>query len=108
MDRPVSKEHKRKLLIRQAGIISIIVIIPLLIVLFIKAIFIPTVSLSKVTTAVSAKGDIQITVQGSGIVIPAYEEVITSPFRSSIVKIIKKPGNKVIQTDTLLILNNKL
>jgi len=108
MDRPVSKEHKRKLLIRQIRVISIIIIVPIVIVLFLKSVFIPSVSLSMVTTAISEKGDIQITVQGSGNVIPAYEEIITSPFRSNILKIIKKPGNKVFQKDTLLILNNKL
>jgi HlyD family secretion protein len=77
-------------------------------VLFFKSVFIPTVSLSKVITVASEKGDIQITVQGSGNVIPVYEEVITSPFRSNIVKILKKPGDKVIPGDTLLVLNNKL
>src|SRR5664279_1093969 len=108
MDRPVSKEHKRKLLIRQIGVISIIIIVPLLIVLFLKSVFIPGVSLSQVVTGISERGEIQITVQGSGTVIPAYEEIITSPFKSNIVKIIKNPGDKVFPKDTLLILNNKL
>ena len=108
MDRPVSIEHKRKLLIRQIGVVSIIIIVPLLIVLFLKSVFIPGVSLSQVATGISDKGDIQITVQGSGTVIPAYEEIITSPFKSNIVKIIKNPGDKVFPKDTLLILNNKL
>ena len=108
MDRPVSKEHKRKLMIRQAGVISIIIIVPLAIVLFLKSVFIPTVSLSQVTSASAEPGDIQITIQGSGTVIPAYEEIISSPFRSNIVRIIRKPGDKVFPKDTLLILNNKL
>lgn len=108
MDRPVSKEHKRKLLIRQLGAASIIIIIPLVIVLFFKGVFIPSVSLSKVVIAPADSGDIQITIQGSGIVIPAYEEIITSPFRSNIMKIIKSPGAKVEPGDTLLILDNKL
>jgi HlyD family secretion protein len=108
MDRPVSKEYKRKLFIKQTWIVSLIILIPLAILLFVKAIFIPSVSLSKVTAAVSDTGNIQITVQGSGNVIPSYEEVISSPFRSNIVKIIKKPGDKVQPTDTLLVLNNKL
>jgi HlyD family secretion protein len=108
MDRPVSKEHKRKLLIRQIGVISIIIIVPLLIILFLKSVFIPAVSLSQVVTGISEKGDIQFTIQGSGNVIPVYEEIISSPFRSSIMKIIKKPGDKVFPEDTLLILNNKL
>lgn len=108
MDRPVSKEHKRKLLIRQIGVISIIILVPLLLILFLKSVFIPVVSISQVVTGVSQKGPVQITIQGSGNVIPAYEEIITSPFRSSIVKIIKKPGDKVLPKDTLLVLNNKL
>jgi HlyD family secretion protein len=108
MDRPVSKEHKRKLLIRQIGVISIIIVVPLLIILFMKSAFVPSVSISQVSTGISDKGDIQITVQGSGNVIPAYEEIITSPFRSIIMKIIKKPGDKVFPKDTLLVLNNKL
>src|SRR5664279_2094618 len=108
MDRPVSKEHKRKLLIRQIGVISTIIIVPLLIILFMKSVFVPSVSISQVVTGISDKGDIQITVQGSGNVIPAYEEIITSPFRSNIMIIVKKPGDKVFPKDTLLILNNKL
>lgn len=108
MDRPVSKEHKRKLLIRQIGVISIIILVPLLLILFLKSVFIPVLSISQVVTGVSQKGPVQITIQGSGNVIPAYEEIITSPFRSSIVKIIKKPGDKVLPKDTLLVLNNKL
>ena len=108
MDRPVSKEHKRKLLIRQIGVISIIIAVPLLIILFLKSVFVPSVSISQVVTGISDKGDIQITVQGSGNVVPAYEEIITSPFKSTIMKIIKKPGDNVFPKDTLLILNNKL
>lgn len=108
MDRPVSKEHKRKIIIRQSGLVSLIIIVPLAIVFFLKNVFIPTVSLSKVKTVFPERGDIQITVQGSGVVIPAYEEAITSPFRSNVVRINKKPGNKVSSGDTLLVLNNKL
>lgn len=108
MDRPVSKEHKRKILVRQLSLVSLIVIVPLAIVLFLKSVFIPSVSLSKVTVAAVDKGNIQITVQGSGVVIPAYEEMITSPFRSNVLKIVKNPGAKVHMGDTLILLNNKL
>jgi HlyD family secretion protein len=108
MDRPVSKEHKRKLMIRQLSIVSIVLIVPLLIIVFMKSVFMPGVSLSNVISAVPDSGQIQITVQGSGTVIPSYEEIITSPFRSSIVKLLKKPGEKVFPKDTILILNNKL
>lgn len=108
MDHPVSKEHKRKILLKQASLISLIVIVPLVILLFLKSAFIPIVNISKVSTAISEKGNIQITIQGSGIVVPAYEEMITSPFRSTVLKIAKTPGAKVNMGDTLVLLNNKL
>lgn len=85
-----------------------IIIIPLIIVLFLRSAFSQSVSLSQVTIGIPTIGDIQITVQGSGIVIPAYEEIITSPFRSNVLKIVKNPGEKVLPGDTLMILDNKL
>jgi HlyD family secretion protein len=108
MDRPLSKQHKRKILFRQISKLSLIIIVPLTITMFLKSAFIPSVSLAQVTTAISEKGNIQITVQGSGIVIPAYEELVTSPFRSNVLRIIKKPGDKLSAGDTLLVINNKL
>ncbi|HVN58265.1 MAG TPA: HlyD family efflux transporter periplasmic adaptor subunit [Bacteroidales bacterium] len=108
MDRPVSKEYKRKIVTRQVSVLIAVVVVLALLVIFLKSVFVPGVSLSKVSAAPVEPGNIQITVQGSGTVIPAYEEIITSPFRSSIVRIIRKPGDKVRPGDTLLILDNKL
>jgi HlyD family secretion protein len=108
MDKPLSKEVKRKVLLRRTGIILLIILIPFIILLFLKSVINQKVSLSKVTIASVEQGSIQITVQGSGIVIPAYEEVIISPFRSSVVKIVRRPGSKLSAGDTLLVLNNKL
>jgi HlyD family secretion protein len=108
MDKPLSKEIKRKVLLRRTGIILLIILIPFIILLFLKNVINQKVSLSKVTIASVEQGSIQITVQGSGIVIPAYEEVIISPFRSSVVKIVRRPGSKLSAGDTLLVLNNKL
>jgi hypothetical protein len=73
MDRPVSAEHKKKLLIKQVGYASLVVIVPVAIILFLKSVFIPSVSLSRVTTALSEYGEIQITVQGAGNVILRFE-----------------------------------
>jgi len=77
-------------------------------VIFLKNVFVPGLSLSRITAAKVDSGSIEITVQGSGTVIPAYEEIITAAFRSNVVRIIRKPGSKVKQSDTLLILDNKL
>jgi HlyD family secretion protein len=108
MDRPVSKEFKRKIAAKQIIILGTVAALLFLLVVFLKTVFVPSVSMSKVSVEAVKSGGLQITVQGSGIVIPVYEEIITAPFRSSIVKILRKPGEKVLQHDTLLILDNKL
>jgi HlyD family secretion protein len=108
MDRPLSKDYKRKIAVKQALGLAGVFFFLILIIIFLKSIFIPGVSLSKVTVATVEYGNINITAQGSGTVIPAYEEIISAPFRSNIVKLFRKPGEKVGPRDTLLILDNKL
>lgn len=108
MDRPVTKAHKRKVLVRQISVVSLVIIIPVFLLVFLRSILIPSVSLAKVLTGTVDKGNLEITVQGSGIVIPYYEEVITSPLTSNVVRIMKTPGVTVAAGDTLLILRNDL
>jgi len=108
MDRPVSKDYKRKIALRQGSLIVFAAVFLALVVIFLKTVFLPGVNLSRETVSQVEAGNIQTSVQGSGTVVPYYEEIISAPFRSSIIKIVRKPGDKVNQDDTLLILNNKL
>jgi len=108
MDRPVSKSHKRKIIARQIGLVSLIIIVPLVIILLLKGLITPSISLARVYTGQVDQGNLQITVQGSGIVIPNYEEVINSPFRSKVLRITKTPGSLVNAGDTLLVLDNEM
>jgi HlyD family secretion protein len=108
MDRPLPEEYKRRNRLRQVFILSGVVLLLVTVVIFLKNVFVPGVSLSRVTVARAERGSIQITVQGSGTVIPSYEEIISAPFKSNLVRIIRKPGEKVKPSDTLLILDNKL
>ncbi|HBB92657.1 MAG: hypothetical protein A2X22_07875 [Bacteroidetes bacterium GWF2_49_14] len=108
MDRPVPKAHKRKILIRKAALIALVILVPLGILLLLKSVLTPTISLSNLSVAPVDKGDLEITIQGSGIVIPNYEEVITAPFRSKVLKITRQPGSPVAEGDTLLILDNEM
>ena len=90
------------------ALLSLVVIIPVIGLLLLKSILTPTVYLSRMTIATADQGNLQITVQGSGVVIPNYEEVITAPFRSKVLKILRTPGVKVNTGDTLLILDNEM
>ncbi|MDD4645123.1 MAG: HlyD family efflux transporter periplasmic adaptor subunit [Bacteroidales bacterium] len=108
MDKPVSKAHRRKTRLKQLRIILPVILIPILVLILLKNLLTPSINLDKVVTGTVDKGNLEITVQGSGIVIPNYEEIITSPFRANVVRIMKTPGVRVETGDTLLVLNNEL
>lgn len=93
---------------RKLALVSLIIILPLGTILLLKGILSPNISLSRLTTAKVELGNLQITVAGSGVVIPNYEEMITAPFRSKVLKITQRPGALVNTGDTLLILDNKM
>lgn len=93
---------------KQLGMASLIIVVPLLTAFLLKGAFSQAVSLSEVITATVERGEVQMTIQGSGTVAPVYEEVITSPFRSSVIKIMKKPGAGIVIGDTLVLLNTTI
>lgn len=107
MDSPVPKVYKRKLLVKNIGLISLIIVVPLCIILFMRMIISPAVSLKNVPIGIVDVGALEITASGSGVIIPNYEEVITAPFHSKILKVNIKPGSFVNMGDTLLTLDAK-
>ncbi len=95
MDRVITKEERRKAQIRQYMKIGGIVF--LLIVLFMGGImwFQPGINRGDLQLSVVDRGTIDVTVNASGKVGPAFEEIINSPIHSRIVEIYKKEGDSV-------------
>jgi HlyD family secretion protein len=107
MDSPVPKKYKRKLLAKNIGLVSLIIIVPMCIVLFIKITIAPSISQTNLPIGIVDMGSLEITASGSGVIMPNYEEVLTAPFQSKILKVNKTPGTFVNMGDTLLTLDSK-
>jgi len=95
MDRAISKEQQRKELRKQflkigIGIVAAIVAISLIISFMQTSVNRKDMIISKVD-----KGTIEVSVNASGKVIPAFEEIISSPINSRIVEVYKKGGDEV-------------
>jgi HlyD family secretion protein len=95
MDRVISKAEQRKALRKQMlkagmGIIAVAIGIKLVILLM-------QPSLNRKDLRISAvdQGTIEVSVNASGKVVPAFEEIINSPIHSRIVEIYKKGGDAV-------------
>jgi HlyD family secretion protein len=57
---------------------------------------------SEVRTAVVDRGPVQSTISASGSVVPAFEQVITSPIDSRVTRIIRRPGDRLATGDPII------
>ena len=79
MDKELSKEHirKRKLKKTIKYIIELVSFIMLFVIF--KNIINPSIQRSRIQTAIAEVGAIEGTITASGIVVPEFEQVLTSP-----------------------------
>lgn len=95
MDREIPKEVRKKEQIKQiakwgGGIVAIIAVVA-----FGMSLMQTSLQRKSLTLSVVDKGSIEISVNASGKVIPAFEEIINSPINSRIVEVYKKGGDSV-------------
>jgi HlyD family secretion protein len=95
MDRAISKKQQRREQRKQfikigLGIFSAIVVISL-IISFMRT----SVNRKDIIISTVDKGTIEVSVNASGKVIPAFEEIISSPINSRIIEVYKKGGDEV-------------
>jgi HlyD family secretion protein len=105
MDRELSRQDLRKKRNRLTFKIAAVIIILIISVAVVRSFVAPSISLDDVRTAVAEKGDIEASVSASGIILPEFEEVLTSPVTSQILKVYRNVGDYVSTGDTIMILD---
>lgn len=107
MDRALSestkRKKKRKLTIRLAAVLIVLVIS----VILLRSVIRPTINSDEFYTAKATIGNIQATVSASGTVLPEFEEIISSPIASKIKGLIKNSGDNISSGDTILFLDTR-
>ncbi len=107
MDRQISNSVKRKQKLKQAlkilmwGLAFVVIIIALRV--WLK----PSINYDGFETAIAETGNIEASITASGTVFPEFEEIITSPIQSRIVRIYHNTGNKVNNGDRILSLDTR-
>jgi len=107
MDRPLANEYKRKAKLTLIARIISVASVPIVLFFLFQGVFTPAIKYNLVRTAVAEYGDMTVTISGSRVVIPNYEEVIGAPFNSKILRVNNQPGDKITREDTLMILDNE-
>jgi len=95
MDRDIPKEVKQKELRKQIIKISMGVGTLIVVIGFLISFMQTTLKRKDLQISIVDKGTIEVSVNASGKVIPAFEEIINSPINSRIVEIYKKGGDSV-------------
>ncbi|MDR2920318.1 MAG: HlyD family efflux transporter periplasmic adaptor subunit [Tannerella sp.] len=102
MDREISKEvrrkEQRKQIIKIGGGIGIAIIV----IAFLISIMQTSLNRKDLTISTVDQGIIEVSVSASGKVVPAFEEIITSPINSRIVEVYKRGGDVVDVGDPIL------
>lgn len=102
MDREISKEVRRKELRKQIIKIGGGIGIAIILIAFLISIMQTSLNRKDLTISTVDKGIIEVSVSASGKVVPAFEEIITSPINSRIVEVYKRGGDVVDTGDPIL------
>jgi HlyD family secretion protein len=95
MDRAISKEEQRREQRKQFLKIGTGIALAIAAVGLIISFMQPSVNRKDILISTVDKGTIEVSVNASGKVIPAFEEIISSPINSRIVEVYKRGGDEV-------------
>ncbi len=107
MDKELSKEHIRKRKLKKIFKYSLIFVLFIMFFFFFKSIINPSIKRSRIQTAFVELGSIEGSITASGVIIPEFEQVLTSPFTSTIDSVYHKAGDKIEIGESILKLNNE-
>ncbi|WP_353721053.1 efflux RND transporter periplasmic adaptor subunit [Dyadobacter sp. 676] len=95
MDREIAPEYVRQTRTRRWTIIGVAMVALAVLFYFFKKSLSSSLEKDRVRTGTVETGDVENTLTASGEVIPAYEQIFTSPIRASIKRILLTPGTRV-------------
>ncbi len=95
MDREISPSWKRKQKLRVFITIGLVSLLAISGLMGVRSLIKPSISRSAFTTARAEVGPVEATITASGVVIPEYERLITSPINAHIEKVVHNAGEPV-------------
>jgi HlyD family secretion protein len=107
MDQPVDPIYRRNLLIKRVIISVVLISAFILLVGWGIDVIRPSVKRIRIRTAVAEIGDVTETIRANGAIVPEFEQVLTSPMTTTVISILKQPGDLLQPGDALLVLDTR-
>ncbi|MEW6755046.1 MAG: efflux RND transporter periplasmic adaptor subunit [Candidatus Latescibacterota bacterium] len=102
MDRPLNRGARLRVLARRATPVLVGSTALLGAVLWLPAWLQPTLQLAEVRLATVELGEVKAGVTASGVVVPAFEKVVASPLSARVLRIVARPGDRVVPGQPIL------
>lgn len=102
MDREISNKERQRQRLRSIAKVAVPVAAGIATLWFITGFTDASVKRSELTFATVKRGTIESTIASTGKVVPAFEEIITSPINSRIIEVYHQPGDHVYADTPLL------
>ena len=105
MDREIPREERRRRTTRRVAVAAPVLGLAVVLLLWLPALFSPTLSRTRLRTARIERGRVESVVEASGTVVPAFERALSSPVDARVLRVLKHPGDAVAAGDPLLSLD---
>ena len=102
MDRPIDANYRKKKLIKRVAMGFIGGTLLLVLLAWVPKWVRPSLAKNRIRTAVVDVGPVEATITSSGTVVPEFEQVLSSPIDSRILKILKRPGSQLKRGDAIM------
>ncbi|MCE6991796.1 efflux RND transporter periplasmic adaptor subunit [Dyadobacter sp. CY323] len=108
MDREIAPDYVNTTRNRRWLMIVAIVVALGILVFFFRKSLVSSLASDRIRTGTVGTGDVENTLTASGEIIPAYEQIFTSPIRASIKRILITPGTRVQPGQAIIELDKSL
>lgn len=102
MDRPLDTAERRARITRRVAVALAAAAVAVAALAWTSAWITPSVSRARVRTARVDTGPVAATIAASGVVVPELEQVISSPVSTRVLRVLKRPGDRLVRGDAIL------
>ena len=107
MDRNIDPALLRRRKIRRVVVPSVLAIIGVILVMLLTGWLRLSVKRDRIRTATVERDAVSATLDASGLVVPEFEQILTAPLATRVVKILKTAGSEVAPGEPIVLLDDK-
>ena len=102
MDREIAPSVQRRTRLKRIATVALPIVVVVGAVAWLPAWLHPTISAARIRTTVVIEGPIDASITASGLVVPAFERVLSSPLDARVLRVLQRPGAVLAAGDAVL------